>query len=225
MTSATKPKATNLDPATRAGPPSSHDAALPFASLPATIQPDRALLRYYALSSLLLGPAFIVGLLIGYARYRTLRYEVDAEGISMRWGLLFRREVSLNYARIQDIQLSSNAVERWLGLAKIQLQTASGSADAEMTIEGVPAVDAMRDFLYGRMRGAAGGQRPETRSATSSSNAALANAAQSGSVDDELIRTLLLVAEELRALRLAQAGDQTVSEDFADSTPDGEPAR
>jgi putative membrane protein len=46
----------------------------------------------------------------------------------MRWGILFRREISLTYARIQDIQLSSNLVERWLGLAKIQLQTASGSS-------------------------------------------------------------------------------------------------
>jgi putative membrane protein len=85
--------------------------------------------------------------------YRSLRYEVDAEGITMRWGVLFRREVSLTYARIQDIHLSSNVVERWLGLARVQLQTASGSASAEMTIEGIRDVDAMRDFLYSRMRG------------------------------------------------------------------------
>ena len=72
----------------------------------------------------------------------------------MRWGVLFRREISLTYSRIQDIHLSSNFVERWLGLAKIQVQTASGSASAEMTIEGLRDFGGVRDFLYARMRGA-----------------------------------------------------------------------
>jgi hypothetical protein len=123
--------------------------------LPATVAPHRNLLRYYLLSSLLAGPAFIIPATLFYFRFRTLRYEMDAEGITMRWGILFRREISLTYARIQDIQLTSNVVERWFGLARIQLQTASGSAAAEMTIEGVPDVDGVRDFLYSRMRGAA----------------------------------------------------------------------
>ena len=47
------------------------------------------------------------------------------------------------YARIQDIHLVSNVVERWLGLARIKIQTASGSAKAEMTIEGVPQFEAL----------------------------------------------------------------------------------
>jgi putative membrane protein len=55
----------------------------------------------------------------------------------MRWAYLFRREVSLTYARIQDLHLVSNVIERWLGLGRIQVQTASGSAEAEMTIEGL----------------------------------------------------------------------------------------
>ncbi len=71
----------------------------------------------------------------------------------MRWGILFRREVLLNYARIQDIHLVSNVVERWLGLARIQIQTASGSSAPEMTIEGVMEFEEVRDFLYSRMRG------------------------------------------------------------------------
>lgn len=138
----------------RAAPPSPAEAGALFAALPAKLEPDASLLRYYTLSSLLLGPFFFILLLPRYFRYRTLRYEVDAEGITMRWGILFRREISLTYSRIQDIHLSSNVLERWLGLAKIQVQTASGSSGAEMTIEGLHAFEAMRDFLYSRMRGA-----------------------------------------------------------------------
>ena len=77
------------------------------------------------------------------------------EGIRMSWGILFRHEVVLNYARIQDIRLRSNAVERMLGLARIEIQTASGSSSSVMTLEGLTDHDRMRDFLYSRMRGAA----------------------------------------------------------------------
>lgn len=164
--------------------------SLPFDRLPATLAPDRALLAYGLLRSLLLGPVFIVGMIYQYFRYHTLRYEIDEQGITMRWGILFRREVSLTYARIQDIQLSSNLVERWLGLAKIQLQTASGSSAAEMTVEGVREYDAMRDFLYSRMRGAHDTARgPHEVSASNSRDA------------DELTRALQAVAAELRAIR------------------------
>src|SRR5690606_13622099 len=130
-------------------------AALPFDTLPAAVAPARSLLTYYLLSSMLLGPFFIFPMVYSWFRYHTLRYDIDEQGITMRWGMLFRREVSLTYARIQDIQLSSNVVERWLGLAKIELQTASGSASAEMTIEGIAEYEALRDFLYARTRGVA----------------------------------------------------------------------
>lgn len=116
-------------------------------------RPDPALMKYYILGSLLAGPLFFIPLIPLYFRYHTMRYEFDEEGISMQWGILFRRQISLTYARIQDIHLVSNLIERWLGLARIQIQTASGSASAEMTIEGVKQYETVRDYLYTRMRG------------------------------------------------------------------------
>ncbi len=180
-------------------------AADPFPTLPVTRTPEPALFTYYVLTSLLLGPFFLVAMIPLYFKYRTLRYEVDAEGITMRWGLLFRREVSLAYARIQDIHLSSNVVERWLGLAKIQVQTASASAKAEMTIEGMRDFEAIRDFLYTRMRGARDG---------TGASAPAGGHVVSPPLLDELAGTLREVAAEVRALREslgagqgAEAGD------------------
>ena len=92
-------------------------------------RPEPTLMTYYALASLLAGPGFPILLLIRFFRYRTLRYRFEDEGVAMSWGVLFRREVYLAYARIQDIHLQSNAVERRLCLARIEVQTASGSAD------------------------------------------------------------------------------------------------
>jgi putative membrane protein len=96
---------------------------------------------------------FPVTFAVLYFRFHTMRYEFSEQGIRMSWGIIFRNEVVLNYARIQDIHLRSNAIERWLGLARIEIQTASGSSNAEMTLEGIPDAGAMRDFLYSQMRG------------------------------------------------------------------------
>ncbi|HUR83563.1 MAG TPA: PH domain-containing protein [Thermoanaerobaculia bacterium] len=115
--------------------------------------PSPALFKYYVLSSFLLGPLFFIPLVYLYFRYHTMRYDFDEEGISMRWGILFRREITLTYARIQDIHLTSNLLERWLSIARIQIQTASASSSAEMTIEGLHEFEALRDFLYTKMRG------------------------------------------------------------------------
>lgn len=116
-------------------------------------RPHPRLWILYVLRSLLTGPLVVLLLPIHYLRYVSLRYRFDAEGVHMRWGVLFRREVNLTYARIQDLHVRSGVLQRWLGLADLQIQTASGSASAEMTIEGVPEVEALRDFLYARMRG------------------------------------------------------------------------
>jgi hypothetical protein len=62
--------------------------------------------------------------------------------------------VNLTFRRLQDIHLTHNLLQRWMGLATISLQTASGNAGAEMAIEGVLQAEALRDFLYARMRGA-----------------------------------------------------------------------
>jgi putative membrane protein len=124
---------------------------------PATIsRPDSRLLRYYIVIALLTGPMFPVVMLPLYFKYETLKYRFDDSGIAMSWGILFRKEIYLTYRRIQDIHLTRNLIQRWFGLATVAVQTASGNASAEMSIEGVLAADELRDYLYARMRGARG---------------------------------------------------------------------
>lgn len=117
-------------------------------------RPIDRLWTFYVLKAIASNVAIFVTFPLLYFRFHTMRYRFDEDGIHMRWGILVRREIMLNYSRIQDIHLQSNIVERWLGLARIEVQTASGSANAEMTLEGIPDPAAMRDFLYSRMRGA-----------------------------------------------------------------------
>jgi len=117
-------------------------------------RPAPILLRYYLVVALSATVAFPAVFLPLYFRYHTLRFRFDDEGISLSWGILFRREIQLTYRRIQDIHVTRNLLQRWMGLATVEIQTASGNAAATMKIEGVLAADALRDFLYSQMRGA-----------------------------------------------------------------------
>ncbi len=121
-----------------------------------TSRPDPALLHYYLLVAALAVIGFPFVILPLYCRYRTLQYRFDEKGVSMAWGVLFKREVYLTYRRIQDIHVTRNIFHRWLGLADVSVQTASGSSGAEMTIEGIRDPQGLRDFLYSKMRGARG---------------------------------------------------------------------
>jgi len=152
----------------------------------ATIErPRESLFTYYVLSAIAANVAFPFVFPYLYFRYHTMRYRFDIDGIHMKWGIIFRREVLLNYSRIQDIHLRSNLIERWLGLARIEIQTASGADSSNMTLEGMEDPENMRDFLYSRMRG--------TQNVNQDGKA--------GGAVDPLAAVLLEIAGELREIR------------------------
>lgn len=162
---------------------------MPFAPIPPHIaaieRPRESLFTYYILQAIAATAGFPFVFPYLYFRYHTMRYRFDTDGIHMTWGIIFRREVLLNYSRIQDIHLRSNLIERWLGLARIEIQTASGSASMNMTLEGMEDPEGMRDFLYSRMRGSRENKNEEKTGVTTESVAAV----------------LLEIAGELRAIR------------------------
>lgn len=164
------------------------------AAILAIERPHRNLFTYYWISLLAFPPLLPILILPMWFRYHTMRYKFTDEGISMSWGILFRRQIIVNYARIQDIHLRSNFVERWLGLARVLVQTASGNAGAELTLEGLKEFEAVRDFLYTRMRGV-----KEPASAVRATPAG----GTAPAADGELAAALRDVARELRETRLA----------------------
>lgn len=168
------------------------EASLDDAAILAITRPHRKLLVQYSIRSLaglFLAPIVWVPL---YFKYHTLRYSIRDDGISASWGILFKREVHLSYKRIQDIHVSRSLVERYLGLGTVELQTAAGSAAAELSLEGMEHFEAIREFLYRRMRG------HESASATRA-------AAGKAEVErtDEVVELLRAIRADLDATRAA----------------------
>jgi membrane protein YdbS with pleckstrin-like domain len=167
-------------------------------------RPHKDLWRYYLIGSFVLGPLFPILMIYGTIRFKTMRYRFTSEGISMSWGILFRREIIIQYSRIQDIHLRSNVLERWWGLSRVLVQTASGSAGAEMTLEGLKQFEAVRDFLYHRMRGV----KDEVKPGEQGAGRGLTPGGESIVATGELVEVLQAVATELREIReeLAKQG-------------------
>jgi putative membrane protein len=155
-------------------------------------RPHRNLLPSYVLQALATLIAFPVVMPVLYFRYHTLRYRIDAEGVSASWGLIFRREVYLTYKRIQDIHVKRNLFERWLGIGTVDIQTAAGSSLAELSLEGMGDYEAVRDFLYRRMRG----------HAPAAAVAAVAGSSEDAT-DAELVGLLREIRTELEGARAA----------------------
>lgn len=81
------------------------------------------------------------------------------------------------------------------------VQTTSGSAGAELTLEGLKEFEAIRDFLYSRMRGVRDQGHSPAPVAASGNGAALDS--DSGPVAEDPSAVLREVARELRQIRVA----------------------
>lgn len=86
-------------------------------------------------------------------RYYTLRYRFEEDAVVINWGFFFRRETIVPYARVQDIHLTRSFLERWFGIGTVEIQTASATRGAAESLVGLKHDEAVRDFLYQRMRG------------------------------------------------------------------------
>jgi putative membrane protein len=169
-----------------------------FAELEARVRgitrPAPPLLTYFTLVALAGTVVFPFLMLFLYFRYHTLRYRFDDDGVSMGYGVLFRRELHLTYARMQDIHLSQNLFERWLGIGSVTVQTAGGGEGGDLQIVGVREFEAIRDYLYARMRG--------VREGRAAPAAAGAPAAPGAAGTDQLLAE---IRDELRAAARALA--------------------
>ena len=174
---------------------------------PSTItRPDERLMKYYVIVSLLTLIAFPVTLIALWIRFRTMRFRFDDEGVWRAQGLLWRREVNVAYRRIQDIHLTSGLLQRWMGLATVSIQTAAGSANPEVTIDGVLEAEALRDFLYTKMRGV----RDHAPGGAITPHAAAA-ALDTGGADDEALVLLTEIRDGLRRLEARLGGPGTTA--------------
>lgn len=101
-------------------------------------------------------PVLVAGLglagtvLLPPATYRRWRYAVTDDGIELRHGLLVHHESSIPHFRVQHIDVEQGPLDRWRGIVKLSISTASPASDA--TLPGIEPdrADALRARILAR---------------------------------------------------------------------------
>ena len=73
---------------------------------------------------------------------RAIGYAEREDDLLIRSGVMFRTMVVVPYGRMQYVDVQAGPLDRMLGLAKVQLHTASAGTDA--VIPGLPPAEATR---------------------------------------------------------------------------------
>jgi membrane protein YdbS with pleckstrin-like domain len=81
-------------------------------------------------------------------RFKRRRYRLNEIGLRTRHGLVWQREVSVPYSRIQHTDVSRGPIERYFGISTLIVHTA-GTENASISVDGLPAARAyrIRDLL------------------------------------------------------------------------------
>lgn len=97
----------------------------------------------------------LLGALVG-SRLRHQRWKLDAEGLWLRQGRMWRKETRVPLNRVQHVDLKHGPLERRAGLATLVVHTAAVHLNG-ITVRGIPEADAerLRDTLARQLDDAA----------------------------------------------------------------------
>ncbi len=89
-------------------------------------------------------------------RYRSWSYREREDDLIVARGLMVRRLSVVPYGRMQFLDVTAGPIDRWFGLATVQLHTAAATTDAYIPGLALPEAQRLRDRLaaLGEARGA-----------------------------------------------------------------------
>ncbi len=109
---------------------------------------------------------FVLSLPITYflqrLNYEMRWYIVTDRSLRIRSGVVWLREMTMTFANVQGIRVNANPIQRLLGLANVEVQSAGGggthhahgatSSSHVAEFEGVDNAEAIRDLMVERLR-------------------------------------------------------------------------
>lgn len=106
--------------------------------------------------------------------WRTRTWELTDAGVMLRSGLVTSKQLQVPYEHIHTVNMSSNLVERVLGLMTLDLDTGAASSEGEATrIRGLQAgmAEALREELFRRKAAMLADQGLDARAAAADASA------------------------------------------------------
>ncbi len=89
-----------------------------------------------------------------YIYYKTFFYDITKEFISIRYGVVGRHEVIINFKKINDVYLTQGWIDRIFGLWNISMATAVDEGTAGAHVEGLNEKNAkaVRDLILSKIK-------------------------------------------------------------------------
>lgn len=109
-----------------------------------------------ALGLLLVGLVF--SLVTTRIDFELRHYLVGDRSLRVSQGAIIRREVTLSYANVQNIEVLQGPLERLFGIKSVTISTAGGAAVAgghtshEVVLAGITDADAVRELILGMVK-------------------------------------------------------------------------
>lgn len=105
--------------------------------------------------------AFLAGFAWEAAYYRRFEYELTEDTLDIASGVISRRQRDIPLGRIQNVDISRNVVQRVLGIAVVEFETAGGeSAEAVLRFVDYDEAKRLQRDLRRRKEGLTGGTGP-----------------------------------------------------------------
>ena len=91
--------------------------------------------------------------------YELRHYLVGDRSLRVSMGAMIRREVTLSYANVQNLEVQQGPIERWLGYKSLTISTAGaaqlstqGENLHQVTLAGLEDADAVRELILGMLK-------------------------------------------------------------------------
>ena len=98
---------------------------------------------------------FVIALAYQLVYYQRFEYDLSGDTLDIASGVVSRRNREIPIGRVQNVDISRNVVQRALGLAQINLETAGGSStEASLRYVSVEEAERLRSELGRLKRGA-----------------------------------------------------------------------
>lgn len=68
--------------------------------------------------------------------HHSFRFSIDETGFKKQYGIIHKQEVSIPYKQIQNVNITRSLLDRFLGLSRVCIETAGGSATVKRDVVG-----------------------------------------------------------------------------------------
>ncbi len=98
--------------------------------------------------------------------YREVEYFIEDGSVKMRWGVVWKKQVTVPYRKITNVDITQGPLERFLGTGTLHLQTAGAGGKegtkAELKLPGIKNLDETRDLIVSKLGGKKTAEKEES---------------------------------------------------------------